>query len=131
MRGTFRAGVFLQPDATLLPPVLPRTARGSPTAISELCAAFPPGQTVPLRARARGLFGAGRGFALSQLSLASGRPLVCVVADEEAAEDFRKRIALPLSRYGTPEDIGAATVFLASRASGWITGQCLYVTGGS
>lgn len=53
------------------------------------------------------------------------------LADEEAAEEFRKRIALPLSRYGTPEDIGAATVFLASRASGWITGQCLYVTGGS
>ncbi len=53
------------------------------------------------------------------------------LADEDAAEEFRKRIALPLSRYGTPEDIGAATVFLASRASGWITGQCLYVTGGS
>ena len=53
------------------------------------------------------------------------------LADENAAEEFRKRIALPLSRYGTPEDIGAATVFLASRAAGWITGQCLYVTGGS
>ncbi len=53
------------------------------------------------------------------------------LADEDAAEEFRKRIALPLSRYGTPEDIGAATVFLASRAAGWITGQCLYVTGGS
>jgi 7-alpha-hydroxysteroid dehydrogenase len=53
------------------------------------------------------------------------------LADEEAAEEFRKRINLPLSRYGTPTDIGAAAVFLASPASSWITGQCLYVTGGS
>jgi 7-alpha-hydroxysteroid dehydrogenase len=53
------------------------------------------------------------------------------LADEEAAEAFRKRIALPLERYGTPADIGAAAVFLASPAAGWITGQCLYVTGGS
>ncbi len=90
MRGELRAGVFLQPDAKLPPPALPRISRGSPTAISELCAAFPAGQTAPLRVRARGLFGAGRGFALSQLSLASGRPLVCVVADEEAAEGLER-----------------------------------------
>jgi 7-alpha-hydroxysteroid dehydrogenase len=51
--------------------------------------------------------------------------------DDEAAEEFRKRLALPLSRYGTPQDIAAAAVFLASPAAGWITGQCLYVTGGS
>ena len=51
--------------------------------------------------------------------------------DDEAAEAFRKRLNLPLSRYGTPEDIGAAAVFLASPAASWITGQCLYVTGGS
>jgi 7-alpha-hydroxysteroid dehydrogenase len=31
---------------------------------------------------------------------------------------------------GTPEDIGNAVVFMASDASSWITGQCLYVTGG-
>ncbi len=51
--------------------------------------------------------------------------------DDEAAEEFRKRLNLPLSRYGTPMDIGAAAVFLASPAASWITGQCLYVTGGS
>ena len=32
--------------------------------------------------------------------------------------------------FGTPEDIGAAVVFMASPASSWVTGQCLYVTGG-
>ena len=50
--------------------------------------------------------------------------------DEERAEAFLKTLRIPLGRYGTPDDIGAATVFLASPAAGWITGQCLYVTGG-
>ncbi len=31
---------------------------------------------------------------------------------------------------GAPEDIGHALVFMASPAADWITGQCLYVTGG-
>jgi len=50
---------------------------------------------------------------------------------EERAEAFLKTLRIPLGRYGAPEDIGAATVFLASPASSWITGQCLYVTGGA
>ena len=36
----------------------------------------------------------------------------------------------PLKRLGTPEDIGNAVLFLASRAAGWITGQTLFVDGG-
>jgi 7-alpha-hydroxysteroid dehydrogenase len=51
--------------------------------------------------------------------------------DEEKAEAFRQSLRLPLERFGTPTDIGAAAVFLASPAASWITGQCLYVTGGS
>ena len=39
-------------------------------------------------------------------------------------------LRVPLARMGTPEDIGNAVVFMASDASGWITGQCLYVAGG-
>jgi 7-alpha-hydroxysteroid dehydrogenase len=50
--------------------------------------------------------------------------------DETGTEEFRRSLNLPLSRYGTPQDIGAAVVFLASPASSWITGQCLYVAGG-
>ena len=43
---------------------------------------------------------------------------------------LEKIIGVPLARMGTPEDIGNAVVFMASDASSWITGQCLYVTGG-
>ena len=49
----------------------------------------------------------------------------------EREEEIRKYIALPLERWGTPNDIGAACVYMASEASSWITGQCLYVSGGS
>ncbi len=36
----------------------------------------------------------------------------------------------PLGRWGTPEDIGAAAVFLASPAADFITGQTLNIDGG-
>ncbi|MBI1181225.1 MAG: glucose 1-dehydrogenase [Alphaproteobacteria bacterium] len=50
---------------------------------------------------------------------------------KEREEELRQYIALPLQRWGTPEDIGAAVLYMVSPASGWVTGQCLYVTGGS
>jgi NAD(P)-dependent dehydrogenase (short-subunit alcohol dehydrogenase family) len=37
---------------------------------------------------------------------------------------------IPLGRLGTPDDIAAAVVFLASPAAGWVTGQNLLVAGG-
>ncbi len=43
---------------------------------------------------------------------------------------IEKLLGIPLGRMGTPEDIGNAVVFMASDAASWITGQCLYVTGG-
>ena len=43
---------------------------------------------------------------------------------------FEKRLRLPAGRLGTPEDLGAAALFLVSPASAWITGEVLSVSGG-
>jgi 3-oxoacyl-[acyl-carrier protein] reductase len=37
---------------------------------------------------------------------------------------------IPTQRMGTPEDIAAAVVFLASAEAGWVTGQTIHVNGG-
>ena len=37
---------------------------------------------------------------------------------------------IPTQRMGTPEDIAAAVVFLASNEAAWVTGQTLHVNGG-
>jgi 3-oxoacyl-[acyl-carrier protein] reductase len=37
---------------------------------------------------------------------------------------------IPLSRFGTPEEVALAVAFLASEAAGYITGQVLHVNGG-
>jgi 3-oxoacyl-[acyl-carrier protein] reductase len=50
-----------------------------------------------------------------------------------AESDFRKHVeaTTPLGRIGQPNDIATVSVFLASAASGWITGQTLAVAGGA
>jgi len=50
--------------------------------------------------------------------------------DETQVEVLEQNLGIPMHRLGTVEDIGAAVVFMASPASSWITGQCLYVAGG-
>ncbi len=37
---------------------------------------------------------------------------------------------VPLGRLGTPEDIAAAVLYLASPAASWVTGQNILVSGG-
>ncbi|MEP2735435.1 MAG: SDR family oxidoreductase [Erythrobacter sp.] len=49
---------------------------------------------------------------------------------DEQRDKLLDMIGIPLQRYGTPEDIAAAVVYMASPASSWVSGQCLYVTGG-
>ena len=48
--------------------------------------------------------------------------------DEERRDWVLSRI--PMGRPGVAEDLAGATVFLASRASAYVTGQVLYVDGG-
>lgn len=48
----------------------------------------------------------------------------------EREAELRRMIDPPLKRWGTEEDIGAAVLYMASPAASWVTGQCLYVTGG-
>jgi 3-oxoacyl-[acyl-carrier protein] reductase len=43
---------------------------------------------------------------------------------------LEKMLRLPAGRLGTPHDLGAATLYLCSRASEWVTGQCLRISGG-
>ena len=43
---------------------------------------------------------------------------------------LEKALRLPAGRLGTPEDLGAAALFLCSRASSWVTGQTLNISGG-
>jgi 3-oxoacyl-[acyl-carrier protein] reductase len=48
------------------------------------------------------------------------------------SDDQKKALAerIPLGRLGRPEDIAAATVYLASDEAGWVTGAVLHVNGG-
>jgi 3-oxoacyl-[acyl-carrier protein] reductase len=47
---------------------------------------------------------------------------------EEMKEGYRRLI--PMGRWGIPDDVAGAAVFLASEAAGFITGQNLHVNGG-
>ena len=50
------------------------------------------------------------------------------IGEDEMIE--RIRTAIPLGRWGEPEDIAHAVAFLCSPQSGWITGEVLRVSGG-
>jgi gluconate 5-dehydrogenase len=60
--------------------------------------------------------------------IATAGNLNWVAAAAGREERFRARIAL--GRLGKIEEIGSTAVFLASDASGYITGQILYADGG-
>lgn len=49
-----------------------------------------------------------------------------------APDDFRQRVAqrIPLGRWGTPEDVAGAAVYLLSDAARYVTGQTIMINGG-
>jgi 3-oxoacyl-[acyl-carrier protein] reductase len=51
---------------------------------------------------------------------------------DELTDDQRARgtAAIPMGRFGAPEEIGAAAVYLASAEAAYVTGQTLHVNGG-
>ena len=51
----------------------------------------------------------------------------------EREEDLRGRVddSVPIPRFGTPDEIAALVVYLASSHSAYITGQCFHVDGGA
>jgi NAD(P)-dependent dehydrogenase (short-subunit alcohol dehydrogenase family) len=51
-----------------------------------------------------------------------------LLGTDEKKEASNKRH--PLGRYGQPEDIASATIFLLSEESSWMTGQVLHLDGG-
>lgn len=51
---------------------------------------------------------------------------------EDHPDDLKARVqSIPLGRLGAPEDYVGAAIFLASRASDFVTGQTYFVDGGS
>jgi 2-deoxy-D-gluconate 3-dehydrogenase len=51
-----------------------------------------------------------------------------LIADPVRSRQILERI--PAARWGTPEDFEGAIVYLASKASDYVSGECLVVDGG-
>ena len=49
---------------------------------------------------------------------------------DEDLPRLEKMLRLPAGRLGTPQDLGAAVLYLSSKATEWVTGQVLNVSGG-
>jgi 3-oxoacyl-[acyl-carrier protein] reductase len=71
---------------------------------------------------------AGRGITAN--CVAPG--LIATPMTERLPPERRERLtaAIPLGRFGRPDEIAAAVVFLASREAAYLTGQTLHINGG-
>ena len=70
----------------------------------------------------------GRAYGLMQLTLETAARFGVDICDPE--QNARRRKHTCLDRWGNVEDLVGAAIFLASDASGYFTGQDLFVDGG-
>ncbi len=74
---------------------------------------------------------ASRGIRVNQINPGAvdteGARAIGAMSDEARAAHIART---PLGRVGTPADIASVAVFLASDEAGWLTGECLAVSGG-
>jgi 3-oxoacyl-[acyl-carrier protein] reductase len=73
----------------------------------------------------------GGRYGLTANAIAPGRIETPMAAEAGAAVNAAYLERIPVGRLGTPEDIGAAAAFLASREAGFINGVTLDVNGGA
>jgi len=71
---------------------------------------------------------AGRGVTANAVAPGFIQTAMTDVLSDKIKEEMKKLI--PLGRFGTVEDVVNAVIFLASPASGYITGQVIHVNGG-
>lgn len=71
---------------------------------------------------------AGRGITVNCVAPGFIKTAMTDALNEEQQERITKNI--PAQRFGLPQDIAAAVLFLASDEAGYITGQTLHVNGG-
>lgn len=57
--------------------------------------------------------------------------LTAIGRTEDELDEVLESWNIPLGRLGTPQDIGAACVYLASDAASWVSGEILRVGGGA
>jgi len=69
-------------------------------------------------------------FGITVNAVSPGFVATQLVADMSEAERTKIQREVPLGRFGRPEEIAAAVLFLASEQAGYLTGTTLHVDGG-
>ena len=72
-----------------------------------------------------------RGNAVAPGALPTEVMLTAIGKTSDQLDEVLEEWNIPLGRLGTPQDIGAACVYLASEAASWVSGEIIRVGGGA